>query len=102
MYKIKLTDGEIETLADAVDHGYFPAETYDGLTMTEESQILAERMEDYGTRGENKNIEEFEYILEENKAWAITFQREDDPHSLYTNICGKLLEKLLALEHSII
>lgn len=101
-YKIKLTDAEIETLARAVSHGYFPSESYDDWTMTEKSQIEAERMEDYGTRGQNHSTHEFEYEISENAAWAITMQRSEDSDSLFACIADPLLGKLILLENSIV
>lgn len=94
MYTIKLTDAELDTLAWATDHGYFPAQTYDAMHSIER----AEELELTTPSGKT----EFAYEIPEHAAWAITMQREDDPHSLFACIGGALLEKLLALENSIV
>lgn len=101
-YRIKLTDAEMDTLGWAVNHGYFPELTYGEMEMTEESREIAERMEDYGTRGQNHKVYEFEYEIPEFAAWAISDQRHDDPHSLFACIGSPLIEKLSALENSIV
>lgn len=101
-YKIKLTDAEMDTLGWAVNRGYFPELTYNEMEMTEAAQNEAEKMDDYGTRGQNHNIHEFDYEIPEFAVWAISEQRENDSHSLFTCIGSPLLEKLIALENSIV
>lgn len=109
MYQITLTNAEMETLQWAAARGYFPKETLDAMTLT---VMDAERMELDEQRGEqflgtpyadftNKDSE-YTYNIPEYKAWAIIEQRTDDPDSLYTCIDSPLIEKLIALENSIV
>jgi len=98
-YFLKLSDGELETLGWATNRGYFPRETYDAMQMTDAAQYEADGLE---VKGERTDKTEFEYEIPEHAAWAITMQREDDPHSLFTCIGGALLEKLIKLENSIV
>lgn len=89
-YTITLTDSEVSTLGWAANRGYFPAETFDKMHLAD---------------GEPEVIyawDERNWEIPEHAAWAITLQREEDPHSLYTCIAGELLEKLLTLENSIV
>ena len=59
-------------------------------------------MDDYGTRGQNHNFHEFEYEIPEFAAWAISQHRAEDSDSLFACIGSPLLEKLIALENSIV
>ena len=96
MYKIKLTDAEMETLAWLTDRGYFPEETYDAMEVAYD----VDRKE-YRDTSEYPN-HEWTWNIPEHAAWAISVHREEDPDSLYTCCSGSLLEKLLELEGSIV
>jgi hypothetical protein len=93
-YTIELTDNELSTLGWAVDHGYFPAETYDAMHLTDgEPNDFEKHLFDNISRS---------WSIPEHAAWAITLSREDDPHALFTCIGGSLLEKLIHLENQIV
>lgn len=90
-YQIRLTDAEMDTLGWAANRGYFPAETYDKLHLAdgepeETDDVHTERL----------------WEMPEHAAWAILDLREDDPDALFACIGGELLEKLIALEMSIV
>ena len=89
-YTIQLTDDEIATLGWATNRGYFPEDTY-------RKMHLADNEPEEVFRDEPRTWE-----IPEHAAWAIIMHRDVDPHSLYTCIGGKLLEKLLQLENQII
>lgn len=99
-YSIKLTDGEIADLSWAVNHGYFPKETYHAMDLSESEAIERERAEEYGaTLDQNR---EWTYEIPEHAAWAISMQYEENPESLFACMGGNLLSKLRTLQDSII
>jgi len=105
MYQITLSNAEMETLQWAAARGYFPKETLDAMTMTVES-AEQERLDEEQFVG-TANVHhlkdcEYTYNIPENKAWAISQQREEDSHSLYSCIGGELLKKLIKLESEIV
>lgn len=102
MYKIKLTNAELNSLAWAADRGYFPLKTYDALSMRESDREKSELMEEKGELTSRDNVHEFEYEIPEHAVWAILEQRQNDSHSLFACLGGKLLEKLLELEGKIV
>lgn len=89
-YTITLTDDEIATLGWAVNRGYFPDETYKHMHLAD------------GQPEEVFRDEERQWNIPEYAAWAILQQRDEDPYSLYSCLSGKLLEKLITLEQSIV
>lgn len=89
-YSIRLTDKELATLAWCANRGYFPEETYDGLTLAEgEPEDVA------------PNVMRL-WTLSEGDAWAIPILREEDPEACFACLGGDLLTRLLALEESIV
>lgn len=90
-YSITLTNKEVSTLAWATDRGYFPTETFDAMH-------LAIGEQDEPRVHDNEHV----WIIPEHAAWAIPMLREDDPHALFTCIGNPLLDKLIALENSIV
>lgn len=100
MYYINLSNEEITTLGWAVQRGYFPAITFDELTITKEN--LQEYYLDEEQGIDNSDKKEYKYELPEFAAWEITRQREENSHSLYSCFGGKLLQKLLKLESEIV
>lgn len=94
MYQIRLTPNELATLAWATDRGYFPEDTYDGLTYAE----CNPHAEDEQCPRDEEEL----YELGECDAHAIIEHRLLDPHSLYTCIGEPLLSKLITLEQSIV
>jgi hypothetical protein len=84
-YLLSLTDAELATLEWAVNHGYFPEETYQGM-------IPVGSAEDPG---------EYVYEVNEHAAWAILEWRDSNA-DLYACIGQPLLGKLLKLEEEIV
>jgi hypothetical protein len=93
-YTITLSDSEISTLGWAANRGYFPASTFDAMHLADG--------EFDPSNGDVPADMPRKWVIAEHAAWAITEQREDDPHSLYTCIGGSLLEKLIELENQIV
>lgn len=87
-YTIQLTGDEVSTLGWATNRGYFPEETFSAMHLAE------------GQDEEGDGLLTWE--IPEHAAWAISMQREDDPHSLFACIGGDMLERLLELENSIV
>lgn len=92
MYEIILTGEEINHLSWLVNHGYFPTETYDALTLAD-GEPDDEEISDKLPR---------KWQIPEHAAWAISQHREEDPDSLFACTGGELLTKLIALENSIV
>lgn len=86
-YTLRLTDGELRSLAWAVNRGYWPEEAYDALETDDEGD---------GPEPAGGRL----YRLPEHAAWSIL---EDCTEEGYlTCIGGELLDKLLALEGEIV
>ena len=90
MYNIILTDDEMNHLGWLVNHGYFPQETYDGLTMVDDEP------EDVESGIERK------WEMEESAAWPILQMQEDDPDALFNCTAQPLLGKLRKLQEEIV
>lgn len=89
-YTIMLSKGEVDALGWACERGYAP-----NLFVDYASQ-LPEEADDASL------AQEFAVEIPEHAAWSILDARADDPHALWACPGGRLLEKLIALEESIV
>tara|TARA_R110000796_G_scaffold252537_1_gene387449 strand:- start:412 stop:711 length:300 start_codon:yes stop_codon:yes gene_type:complete len=93
-YTISLSDWEIESLAFCADRGYFPTETYDGLTLTDGEPEEGEP--GYSFKGERV------WELQEHAAWPLSNLANDDPDAFLACLGDKTLEKVINLWNSIV
>jgi len=90
-YELKLTENEFDMVGWMTARGYFPEETW--------VEMYSDAAEETWVTNPKAEVT---FFIPESATWALTLHREEDSYSLFACVAVPLLDKLVALENSIV